>query len=138
MNASPLCAGHKDDSGWPLPIFDQGCKALMNSLHQEWKRTDGELTFVVARKMIWAMLLDPNSFYAEFVPDTINYERFSGDIDNLVFWNPNDTTTAELERLRMVAIDRLVFQTYSIDSCYMPLHEEMITRLRELKVSHVD
>lgn len=138
INISSNCASHKDDSGWPLPFFEKGCNILMNSLHQEWKRTDGELTFIVARKMIWAMLLDPNSFYAEFSPDTTNYERFSTRIDKLVFWNPNDTTTAQLERLRMVAIDRLMDQTYLIDDCYMRLHEEMIARLRDLKVSHVD
>jgi len=110
----------------------------MKALHQEWSRTDGELTFVVARKLLWGMLQDPNAFYSEFSTDTVNYERFAEDLDKLVFWNPNDTSTVHLERLRIVAIDRLVEQTYAIDSSYMQLHRKMLKNLRHAKPTHVE
>jgi len=135
---SASCQVSRDDSGLPVPIYDKGCHSLMKALHQEWSRTDGERTFVIARRMIWALLLDPNAFYAEFTPDTARYEFFSKRLDKLVFWNPNDTTTADLENLRVVAIYRLDEQTYSIEDRYLRLHEEMIEKLRKVKVTYVD
>ena len=110
----------------------------MNALHQEWLKTDGELTFNIGRKLFWALLLDPNAFYVEFSYDTINYERFAQDLNKLVFWNPNDTTISHLKRLRLIAIDRLTEQTYSIDSNYIGLHEEMIEIIKQIKPTFID
>ncbi len=139
FSASAICQDSKDDGGWPLPIYDEGCRSLMKALHQEWLETDGELTFIVAKKMIWALLLNPNAFYREFASDTINYKRFSEDLDVLVFWNMNDTTTLPLlVNLRLVAIDRLIDQTYSIDEEYQQLHEEMIANIRKARITHLD
>ncbi|MDH4158272.1 MAG: hypothetical protein OEW00_13460 [candidate division Zixibacteria bacterium] len=136
--ASGDCQVSRDDSGWPVPVYDEGCRSLMKALHQEWSRADGEFAFDIARRMIWALLLDPNAFYTEFSPDTVYYERFAKDLASLVFWNPNDTTTADLENLRIVAIHRLVEQTYSIEDRHLRLHEEMIENLRKVKVTHID
>ena len=135
---SANCQDSRDDSGIPLPIYDEGCNSLMKALHQEWVKSDGEKTFVVAGKLIWALLLNPNAFYAEFSPDSVHYRHFSDGLDALVFRNFNDTTTAHLERQRVVAIERLVDQTYSVEAKYLHLHEEMIAALTRVKVSHVD
>jgi hypothetical protein len=110
----------------------------MKALNQEWSKADGELAFVIARKMVWALLLNPDAFYEEFSPDTANYARFTEDLDDLVFWNPVDTTTGYLERLRIVTIERLSEQTYSISEKNRHLHENMIDKLRHVEVTHVD
>jgi hypothetical protein len=136
--AAIKCNNSLDDSGWALPKYDEGCSCLMNLLHQEWSGTDGELTFIVARKMIWALLLNPNAFYKEFSPDTTNYQRFVKDIDKLVFWNPTDTATSYLENLRIISIERLTEQTYSINDEYLQLHQALIDNIKNLKVTHVD
>jgi len=132
------CQNSKDDSGWPVPIYDEGCRSLMKAMHQEWSKTDGELTIVFGKKLIWALLLNPNAFYMEFSPDTIDYKRFLNSLENTVFWNPNDTAISHLERLRLVAIDRLTEQTYSIDSSYIGLHEELINKIKQVEPSFVD
>ncbi len=134
---TPYSQHNTDDPEWSLPVYEEGCGALMKALHEEWIAADGELTFDVARKLFWALLLDPDAYYAEFSSDTVYYHRFSRRMDALVFWNPNDTTTAYLERLRIVAIERLVDQAYTIETKHMHLHEEMIEALRRVKVSHV-
>jgi len=135
---SALCQDSKNICGWPLPIYDDGCRALMKAFHQEWLKADGELTLVFGEEMIWALLLNPNAFYKEFASDTVNYKRFFEDLDVLVFWNMNDSATVPLENLRTVAIDRLIDMGFSIDAEYLQLHEEMIANLRKLKVSYVD
>lgn len=135
---SASCQNLESDKSWGLPILEEGNISLMTALHQEWSKTDGEITFIIARQLFWALLLNPNAFYKELSVDTVNYKRFIDDIDVLVFWNPNDTTTAQYERLRIVAIERLVDQTYSIDGNHRQLHEEMIQTLQKVKVSHVD
>ena len=138
FSVSGNCQYSKDDSGLPVPIYDEGCRSLMSAMHQEWSMTDGELTIVFGKKLIWGLLLNPNAFYAEFSPDTVNYERFLRNVDNIVFWNPNDTVTSHLERLRLVAIDRLQEQTYSIDSNYIGLHEELIDKIEQVEPTFVD
>ncbi|MFH2047949.1 MAG: hypothetical protein ABIJ12_00750 [bacterium] len=132
------CQDSQNDSGWHFPIYDEGCKSLMQAMRQEWSKTDGELTIVFGKKLIWALLLNPNAFYAEFSPDTANYNRFLRNVDNVVFWNPKDTTTSHLERLRLVTLDRLQEQTYSIDSNYVRLHEELIDRIKQVRPTFVD
>ena len=134
---TPYCQHNTDDPEWSLPVYEEGCGALMKALHEEWVGADGALVINVVRKLFWALLLDPNAFYEEFSPDTVYYGRFSDKLEAKVFWNPNDTTTAHLERLRVVAIERLVDQTYTIETKHLHHHEEMIEALRRVKVSHV-
>ncbi len=132
------CQDSNNGLEWASSNYYEGCRSLMNALHQEWLKTDGELTFNIGRKLFWALLLDPNAFYVEFSYDTINYERFAQDLNKLVFWNPNDTTISHLKRLRLIAIDRLTEQTYSIDSNYIGLHEEMIEIIKQIKPTFID
>ena len=138
LSVTSYCQSSKEDSGIPLPYFRAGCSELMAGLHKEWSLSDGEAAFVVARKMMWAMLLDPNSFYQEFSPDTIYYNRFASNLYGLVFWNPVDSSTEHLENLRVVAIERLEEQSYAIDEKFLDVHQEMIETLRNLRVTHVD
>jgi len=132
------CQNPKSDSGWPLPIYEEGCKSLMNAMHKEWAKTDGALTIVFGKKLIWALLLNPNAFYEEFSSDTVNYKRFTKSMENTIFWNPNDTTIAHLERFKVVALERLIDQSYLIDSIHIDRHQELIERLRNVKVRFID
>ncbi len=75
------CQNSKDDSGWPVPIYDEGCRSLMSAMHQEWSKADVELGIVICKKLIWALLLNPNAFYKEFSADSIYYERFLECVD---------------------------------------------------------
>ena len=127
----------KDDPEWWSPAYEEGCSVLMKALHQELVKTDGIAIHYVEDKLFWALLLHPNAFYEELSPDSALYERFI-DALHFVFWNFNDTTTAHLERLRTVAMARLVDQAYSVETKYLHLHEEMIEALRRVKVGHVD
>jgi len=139
MSSVPVnCQHSKDDSGLPVPIYDEGCKSLMKAMHQEWSKADGELGIVFGYKLFWALLLNPNAFYEELSADSISYERFLERVEYTVFWNPNDTTTSHLERLRLVAIDRLQDQTYSIDSNYIGLHKELIDLIERIEPTFVD
>ncbi|MEZ5357272.1 MAG: hypothetical protein R3F48_00485 [Candidatus Zixiibacteriota bacterium] len=132
------CQNSRDDSGLSVPIYDDGCKYLMKAMHQEWSKADGELDIVFCKKMIWAVLLDPNAFYREFSADSVQYERFLNCIMYNAFRNYNDTTTSQLEKLRLVAIGRLQEQTYSIDSNYIRFHEELIDKIRHVIPDFVD
>ncbi len=128
----------RDDSGLPLPVYDDGCKFLMKAVHQEWSRADGELSIVLCKKLIWVILLNPNAFYTEFAADSVQYDRFLECVKYNLFRNYSDTTTSHLERLRLVALDRLQEQTYSIDSSYVRLHEELIDKIKHVKPTFVD
>jgi len=132
------CQDSRDDSGWQLPKYDKGCESLMKVVHQEWLQTDGELTIVFGKKLIWALLLEPNAFYQEMSQDTVSYKRFLESVENTVFRNFSDTTTSHLERLRLVAVDRLLDQTYSIDSNYIELHEDLIEKFKHIEPTFVD
>ena len=110
----------------------------MESLHQEWNRRDGWLGFEVARKMIWAMLLDPDAFYTEFVPDSSGFHHFKNDIDALVFWNPDDSTTSHLESLRLAAIERLQKASRWIDDQYLDENTQMLEVLERVRVRYID
>jgi len=110
----------------------------MKVVHQEWLQTDGELTIVFGKKLIWALLLEPNAFYQEMSQDTVSYKRFLESVENTVFRNFSDTTTSHLERLRLVAVDRLLDQTYSIDSNYIELHEDLIEKFKHIEPTFVD
>lgn len=112
---------------------DQAVSTLMKELHQMWIETDGEAVLVIGENVFWALLLDPAIFYNEFSDDTIHYQRFKDGLDYVAFTNWRDTTTDGLERLRIVAIDRLVDLTYLIDTNHLKIHEEMIERLRQVK-----
>jgi len=92
------------DTPWSYPHYESGVQSLKKGLHAEWRTSDGEKTFEIAHKMIWALLLDPNEFYTEFTSDTAGYRHFAKDLDALVFWNPNDSTTAHLINLKQLAI----------------------------------
>jgi len=135
---SANCQESKDNSKWSYAVYEEGCRSLMNALHEEWIKADGANVFEVGELVFWALLLNPNAFYKEFASDTVNYKRFFEDLDVLVFWNMNDSATVPLENLRTVAIDRLIDMGFSIDAEYLQLHEEMIANLRKLKVSYVD
>lgn len=132
------CQDTEDDAAWSLPKYNRGCNSLMSGLHEEWAKADGEKTFEVGIRMFWALLLDPNAFYTEFATDSTLYERFTSNIHTLVFWNANDTTTSQLERLRVVAIERLTEESYWIDSTNQKRHDDLIALLRKVVVTHVD
>ena len=127
----------KDDPEWWSAAYEDACSVLMRALHQEQDKKDGFAVHYVEDKLFWALLLHPNSFYEELSPDSVQYEEFIDDL-HFVFWNFNDTTTAHLERLRIVAMERLVDQTYLVETKYLHLHGEMIEALRRVKVGHVD
>ena len=88
--------------------------------------------------MFWAALLDPNAFYVEFSTDSAGWEQFVGDLDKLVFWNPNDTVTASLIALKSVALDRLEACSLLVADRNKAMHEELVDRVRSAIVSHVD
>lgn len=132
------CQHSQDDSGLPVPIYDDGCRALMKAVHQEWSRSDGELSIVLCKKLIWVVLLNPNAFYREFSVDSVQYDRFLECVEYNLFRNYSDTATSHLERLRLVALDRLQEQTYSIDSNYLQLHEELIDKIKQVEPTFVD
>jgi hypothetical protein len=136
--SSASCQDAEMDTAWSYPHYDEGCRSLMKGLHAEWIKADGEGAFEVGRLLFWALLLDPNAFYKELSPDTTYFQRFVDEVDVLVFRNFNDTTTAHLERLRIVAIDRLTEKTYGVSENYQPLHKELIETLRLVKVTYVD
>ena len=131
-------AQDEDDTPWPYPFYDRGVQSLMKGLHEEWRQSDGETTFEIANKLIWALLLDPNELYAEFSSDTIGFRYFAERIDGLVFTNHNDTTTMDLENLKKVSIWRLENMTYDVEPKYLTIHQEMIESLKRVKVSFVD
>lgn len=128
----------EDDTPWKLAHYDKGIKELNKQLHIEWKRADGELTFEIADKMFWAMLLEPDAFYTEMAPDTSSLAFFETDIDKLIFWNPNDTSTAELKRLKVVAVERLKSMTYSVSDANRQIHQSMIKAIESARVTAVD
>ncbi len=135
----PTHAGEsQDDSDLSDNQYDEGCRAMMHGLHEEWLSSDGEMAFVVAHRMMWALLLDPNAFYTEFAVDTTHLDYFIDHIDNLIFWNPVDTAITELERFRQVALDRLESTSDRIDPKYDDLNKELIDRIRRAKVTGVD
>jgi len=44
------CQDSKDDSGYPLPIYDEGCQSLMKALHQEWSKARWRTCFCYCKK----------------------------------------------------------------------------------------
>jgi len=136
--AAGIGQGTEEVKECSMPDYERGCSFLMKGLHKQWIRRDGMLSFCAGEKMFWALMLDANAFYKEFSEDTANYTNFIDGLDKWTFWNFGDTTTAQLERLRIVSIERLMDLTYSVDSIYLPLHEDMIERLKQVKVGFVD
>lgn len=121
-----------------FPEYEKACNSYMKELHQLWIEADGFGTLILEQKLFWALLLEPEYFYDEFSDDTYSFNRFKDHLDGFVFTDFKDRTTVNMERLQLVAIDRLVDLTYSIDSSHIQIHKEMIERLRQVKVSFVD
>lgn len=138
FSMSATCQNSKYDSGVPVPIYEEGCSSLMSAMHKQWQNADGELGIIFCKQLIWGLLLEPNAFYKEFTPDSESYNRFLDCVGFNLFRNYNDTTTEQYYRLKQVVIDRLTEKTYSIDSTYLKIHEELIEKIRKVKPTFVD
>lgn len=94
--------------------------------------SDGEGTYAAADQLFEELIGTPEEWYRAMSKDTISFNRYQLDLENIVFsLDISSITKEELESSRKQAIDRL--SNANVSTEFDKMNDLMIKRLKEIR-----